>query len=233
MKSISEKSYGARIGNAETMLAALQSFNGYQAPKPQVGIPGLTAAIADLKNQNTQIAVSKQNYALAVDIRVKVFEKNPYSIRKILSPINATVKVSFGKEAKETTQVIGIISKIRGSNGKKSKNIEETFVSQSYQSYHSTTQFFSDLIANLTNFGDNYMPIKSQLALDSLKDLYQNAVNVNNLVMDTYSQFIQKNDIRLTAYQSLSQTAVLIKENVKAQYGYNSSEYNLIKKLVI
>lgn len=215
------------------MLAALQSFNGYQAPKPQVGIPSFTTAIADLKNQNTQIAVSKQNYALAVDIRVKIFEKDPYSIRKILSPINATVKVSFGKEAKETTQVIGIISKIRGANGKKSKSIEETFVSQSYQSYHSTTQFFSDLIANLTNFGDNYMPVKSQLALDSLADLYQNAVNSNNLVMDTYSQFIQKNDIRLTAYQSLSQTATLIKENVKAQYGYNSSEYNLIKKLII
>jgi hypothetical protein len=51
--------------------------------------------------------------------------------------------------------------------------------------------------------------------------------------MDTYSQFIQKNDIRVDTYVKLSKTATLIKENVKAQYGYNSSEYNLVGKLKI
>jgi hypothetical protein len=233
MKSISENSYGARIGNAENLLTALQSFNGYEAPKPELSIEGLSASIADIKGQNNQVAVTKQNYSLAVEIRLQIFEKNPHSIKKILSPINATVKVSFGKNAKETTDIIGIISKMRGANMKSSKNVSETFVSQSYQSYNSKIQFFADLIANLTNFETRYMPTKNHLMLDSLQDLYSNAVNANNMVMNTYSKFVQTNDFRLGAYETLSQNAVLIKENVKAQYGFKSTEYNLIKKLKI
>ena len=142
MKSISENSYGDRIGNAENLLTALQSFNGYQSSKPELSIEVFRASIADIKDQNNQVAVNRQNYALAVEIRVKIFENDPYSVKRILSPINATVKVSFGKDAKETTDVIGIIFKMRGANMRTVKSNAETFVSQSYQSYNSKSQFF-------------------------------------------------------------------------------------------
>lgn len=233
MKSSTENSYGARIGNAESLVTALQGFKNYQSPKPELSIEGFRSLIDNIKNQNTQIAVSKQNYSLAVEARVKIFEKDQYSVSRILSPINATVKVSFGKEAKESNDVAGIISKIRGANARNMKNTEGTFVSQSHRSYNSKVQFFSDLIANLSNFGGNYAPSKSELALESLTVLYQNAVVANNAVMEMYSQFVQKNDIRLNAYENLSKIALRIKENVKAQYGFNSSEYNLVKKLKI
>jgi hypothetical protein len=233
MKSSTENSYGARIGNAESLVTALQGFNNYQSPKPELSIEGFRSLIDNIKNQNTQIAVSKQNYSLAVEARVKIFEKDQYSVSRILSPINATVKVSFGKEAKEATDVAGIISKIRGSNMRTIKNTDGNFVSQSHQSFNSKVQFLADLIANLSNFGANYAPSKSELALESLGVLYQNAVIANNVVMEMYSQFIQKNDIRVNAYDVMSKTATMIKENVKAQYGFNSSEYNLVKKLKI
>lgn len=233
MKSSTESGYGARIGNAESLLRALQGFNGYQSSRPELTPAGLSAAITAIKSQNDQIAIARQNYTHAVGARVNIFEKEPYSVSRILSPINATVKVSFGKEAKETKNIAGIIAKIRGTNAKTIKNTDGTFVSQSHQSYNSKIQFFADLIANLSNFGEDYVPAKNELTVDHLKQLYQDAVNANNLVIEKYSQFIQKNDIRLEAYEQISKNSFLIKENVKAQYGYNSSEYNIVKKLKI
>jgi hypothetical protein len=233
MKSSTEKSYGARIGNAESLVTAIQGFNNYQSPKPELSIEGFRSLIDNIKNQNDQIALNKKKYSEAVEARVKIFDKNPYSVNRVLSPINATVKVSFGKEAKIATSVATIIAKIRGSNSKTVKDTEGTFVSQSHQSFNSKIQFFADLIVYLTDFGEEYAPAKTELSLNNLKNLYLDAVNANNVVMDTYSQFIQKNDIRVDTYVKLSKTATLIKENVKAQYGYNSSEYNLVGKLKI
>ena len=109
MKSSTENSFGARIGNAESLVTALRGFNNYQSSKPELGIEGFSSLIAGIKNQNTQIAIHKQNYSMAVEERVKIFEKNQYSVSRILSPINATVKVSFGKGEKEEKDVEGII----------------------------------------------------------------------------------------------------------------------------
>lgn len=233
MKSSTENSYGARIGNAESLVTALRGFNNYQSSKPELTILNFSERIANIKSQNDLTALCRKKYAEAVETRVKIFDKNLFSINRVLSPINATVKVSFGKEAKVTTNVAGIIAKIRGANGSTVKNTDGTFVSQSHQSFNSKTQFFADLIVYLADFGEDYAPTKTELSLDSLKNLYLSAVSANNAVMETYSGFIQKNDIRLEAYDKLSKTATLIKENVKAQYGYNSSEYGLVGKLKI
>lgn len=233
MKSSTEKSYGARIGNAESLVTALQGFSNYQSTKPELSIEGFRSLIVDIKTQNDQMTLNRKKYSDAVEARVKIFDKDAYSINRILSPINATVKVSFGKETKTATNVSAIIAKIRGANGKTVKETEGTFVSQSHQSFNSKIQFFADLIVYLADFGNEYAPTKTELSLDNLRNLYLEAVNANNAVMDTYSLFIQKNNIRVEAYSKLTKTATLIKENVKAQYGYNSSEYGLVGKLKI
>lgn len=233
MRSISERSYGARIGNAEKLVTALQTFTDYQPQKPEFSISEFNAQIIQIKNQNSTVASKKQIYSLEVENRKQLFEKDTYSIKKILSPINATVKASFGKEAKEATDVAGIIAKIRGANTKSATATDHKTVSQSYQSFSSKTQFFADLITYLTHFGSNYNPSNAALTIANLETLHSNASTANNQVMDSFSQFIQNNDLRIEAYNSLSQTALRIKDNVKSQYGLNSTEYTLIKKLSI
>ena len=52
MSSNSETSYGARIGNAEKLVAALLNYNGYVAVKPEYRTTSYSALIADIKNQN-------------------------------------------------------------------------------------------------------------------------------------------------------------------------------------
>ena len=235
MSSNSEVSYGARIGNAEKLVAALQNFNNYSPLKPEYSITAFNDLITQIKTQNNTVASKKQNYSLAVENRRQVFEKDPNSINNLLSPINSTVKVSYGRTAKEATDIATIIAKIRGANikPKTSTNVEEATVSQSYQSYNSKAQFFSDLIVNLTNLGTNYTPTNTSIELAELTNIYNNAIAANANVMNSFTQFSQTNNIRISAYQTLSQTAIRIKDSVKAQYGNNSTEYNLIKGLKI
>ncbi len=235
MSSNSEVSYGARIGNAEKLVAALQNFNGYVPVKPEYSINNYSTLITEIKSENNTVATNKQSYSLAVDNRQRIFDTGDDSIKKLLSPINGAIKVIYGRTAKEATDAAAIIAKIRGANIKKSSSTtpnEET-VSQSYQSYNSKVQFFSDLIVNLTNFGNNYTPANTTLTVPALTAKYNSAVTANAEVMNTFTQFAQANTVRITKYDLLSQTAIRIKDSVKAQYGNNSTEYLLIKGLKI
>jgi hypothetical protein len=233
MKSNSEISYGARIGNAEKLVTTLASFPGYLPQKPEFSIQNLRSLIDPLKKQNDNMASKKQSYSLAVENRKKHFDKDNISIKKVISPINGTVKASFGKTAKEATDVASIIAKIRGANIKSSKKTDEKTVSQSFQSFSSKTQFFADLVVYLQNFGANYNPSNVNVQLDTLNTLLTNATSANNKVMDSFSVFRQNNTIRLNDYYNLSQLAIRIKDNIKSQYGNKSSEYILVKSLKI
>jgi hypothetical protein len=233
MKSNSETSYGARIGNAEKLVTTLLSFPNYLPQKPEFSIQNLRTSIDALKVQNNGIATKKQSYSLAVETRKKIFEKDDVSIKKVISSINGTVKASFGKTAKEATDVASIIAKIRGANIKTSKKEDEKTVSQSYQSFSSKTQFFSDLVVYIQNFGADYNPSNVNVQLNTLTTLLADATAANNQVMDSFSVFRQNNDIRLNDYYNLSQLAIRIKDNIKAQYGNQSSEYILVKSLKI
>lgn len=64
MSSNSETSYGARIGNAEKLVAALLNYNGYVAVKPEYRTTSYSALIAAIKNQNkeAQLRNSKSFY---------------------------------------------------------------------------------------------------------------------------------------------------------------------------
>ena len=157
------------------------------------------------------------------------------AINKLLSPINAAVKVSFGRTAKEATNVASIIAKIRGANikNKKTANPDEATVSQSYQSFNSKAQFFADLIANLSNFGTDYTPANSEITITELNNRYNDAITANNEVMNNFTQFVQNNKVRIESYNTLSQIGIRIKDSIKAQYGNNSTEYNLVKGLKI
>lgn len=235
MSSNSETSYGSRIGNAEKLVAALQNFNNYQPVKPEYAISEYATFINNIKRQNNEVAIKKQNYSLAVNNRQQVYENGDNSIKRLLSPINGAVKAFYGKTAKESTEVATIIAKIRGANARNGKptNPNEEFVSQSYQSYNSKAQYFADLIANLTNFGSNYVPANTSVTIANLNITYNTAIEANNQVMESFTQFSQNNKTRIDGYSTLSKSAQAIKNSVKSQYGYNSTEYKLIKGLKI
>jgi hypothetical protein len=233
MNSNTERGYGARIGNAQKLVNALESFNNYQPQRPELSIAGINEQIATIKNLNNEVASKKQAYSMAVENRLKIFDKNPDSIKKILSPINANVKVIYGKNSKEAIDVAHIIKKMRGKNIVKSNSPEVNSISQSYQSFHSKTQFLADLVVNISTFGSNYNPVNPKLSVTSLKDLYNTAVTASNLIVESNAKFVLINAKRINAYDLLSQNAMSVKESVKAQYGQQSVEYRIVKGLHI
>ncbi|TGD58557.1 hypothetical protein [Flavobacterium humi] len=233
MKSISERGLGPRIGNAEKLVTALESFVNYLPQRPEFSIESLRIFINQIKDENEAVASKKQQYSLSVEARRLLFEKNLFSIRKVLTHINATVKAGYGRDAKEATDVGAIIAKIRGAEPKAKTSAEEESVSQSHRSFAATVQYFSDLIASLNHFGTNYNPSNGLLSVQSLKGLHAQAEAANNQVMAAFSQLKQMNDNRMDSYDHFSQMAIRVKDGVKAQYGMGSTEYRMIKGLVI
>jgi hypothetical protein len=233
MNSNTERGYGARIGNAQKLVQALESFSNYQSAKPELSIAGINQQIAAIQTLNNEVAAKKQAYSMAVENRLKVFVKNPDAIMMLLSPINANVKVIYGKNSKEASDVAHIIEKMRGNNIMKSNDSKENTISQSYQSFHSKIQFFADLVANISAFGNNYNPVNPKISVVSLKNIYNAAVAASNLIVESNAKFVLTNEKRINAYKVLSQNGLMVKESVKAQYGIRSSEYKLIRSLYI
>lgn len=235
MSSTSEKSYGSRIGNAEKMLSALQSFNSYHAPHPELEIAVLDDRIKEIKALNRRVASTKQNNSLAIAARKGLYVSDELSISKALLAINGNVMATFGRKSKESIDIYTIVKKTRGTNKKTPKNPDEDSISQSYQSFNSIIQFFSDVVVHLTRFemDGNYNPSDARLDLASLNAQYEAAVAANNLVVSTFSSFKQTNATRIEKYAFLSTLALRIKDSVVAQYGKNSPEYAVVKKLFI
>ncbi len=234
MASTSEVTLGAKVANAETLATYLQSFAGYAPPQPDISIANYQALIATAKTNNQSTAASLQTWSAAIETRQQLFFKAKDSIKKILSPVGATVRSSFGKTAKESSDIASFINKIRGEKiAKENKNDKGEFVSQSERSYGSITQSFSDMITTLQGYGAGYGPVNVSITIAALQTKLT-AVTASNIgVATNYSQLKQSRDTRTATYTDLSQRTQRIKDTVKSQYGQNSTEYSLIKGLKV
>ena len=234
MASTSEVTIGAKVSNAEKVLTYLQSFTDYTAPDPALTVDALQALVASTKEKNTTAAAALQGYSSAVETRVKLVKKDPDSVIKSLSPIGAAVRSSYGKQAKEATDMSAMITKIRGIKVKKEqKDPKAEFVSQSQRSYGSITQNFSDLITTLTQFGSKYNPANPTIAIATLTTKLESVTAANIAVTSTYGKLTETRDDRSDLYKNLNVIVQRIKDAIKSQYGLNSTEYKLIKSLKV
>lgn len=234
MASNSEQTFGARLQNAEKILTHLQAFAGYAPPNADLSAANLDTILQGIKSQNTSAAGDVQTYSAAVDTRQRLFQKDSDSLNKILSPLGAAVRASFGKTSKEVADVTSLVNKIRGEKVKKSsKEPDAEFVSQSEKSFGSMTQNFSDLITILEKYGTAYSPANTKIQFATLKDKLTDLNKANTNVAAAYGKLKETRDDRTDLYKKLKDLVQRIKDAVKSQYGNNSTEYNLIKGLKV
>lgn len=241
MANFSENTFGARIANAEALLTHVKAFSNYVAPTTETTIENYEKLIVALKTENASIATKKLAYSSAVDVRSKLFFKEPTSVDKLVSPITAAVKAKLGKSAKQVTEITALGNKIRGEKPKKAttppvegKEAEKKdTVSQSERSYGSITKHFSDIINTLTALDTDYAPANDTIKLASLSSKLETIKTANNQVTATYGALKASVDSRQAAYADLSERTQRIKDSVKSQYGFQSTEYNLLKKLKV
>lgn len=110
-------------------------------------------------------------------------------------------------------------------------NATEETISRSEKSYGSQLQNFTDIIDLLQRFGADYAPSNIAVKISTLQALQNEAILLNNKVSVTYGAFKPKINERQTGFKNLNDTANRIKEMVKSQYGIDSQEYKLIRKL--
>jgi hypothetical protein len=234
MASVSEKTFGSRLQNAEKILTHLTAFSGYNPPTNEQAISNYEALITSIKAQNNDTASKTQTYSAAVEIRQKLFQKNSDSLFKIMTPLGAAMRSAFGKTSKEATDIATMVTKIRGVKiVKNTKEPNAESVSQSERSYGSITQTFADMIATLENYGSNYNPANDNIKLPQLKDKLAKLTVANTKVTAAYGALKEKRDDRIALYKDLTNLTQRIKDAVKSQYGNNSTEYTLIKGLIV
>lgn len=234
MASKAEATFGARVNNAEKLVTYLESFPAYNPQNAELSIVNLKSLILDIKAKNDITAGNAQVYGAAVEVRQKLFYKDPDSIKNMMTPLLAAARATFGKNSKDTAMIKALVVNIRGIKVKKSKkDPTEDSVSQSAMSFGSITQNFADIISTLEKYGTEYAPANDAIKIQTMKDKLPLLTQVNENVTAVYGKLKEVRDDRVTLYQILSELSQRVKDAVKSQYNMKSSEYVLVKGLKI
>lgn len=231
---VNENTLGALISNAETLVMNVRKFVGFVPLRPEEALDEVEKLIKQLKQISLDEANTLQKYALSVDVRAKHFDKEPSSIKKIITSINAYVKSLYDKNSKEASTINQKVAELRGSSIKKDKiNPDEKSISTAQQSYASVTQNFAELIASLEALSTPYNPTNAAIKLDALKTKHETAQTANNEVKDAFSNLNTLRSQKNTLSDDLKNRCQRLKNSVKSQYGNASPEYAAIKGLKI
>ena len=229
-----ENTLGARISNAETLIMSLRKLIDFKPLRAEETPDEIETLIKKLKQVSLDEANMLQQYALAVDVRSKHFDKEDTSIRKIITSINAYVKSLYDKDSKEASTINQKVTELRASGIRKSKaNPDEKSISTSQLSYASVTQNFAELIASLQALSQPYAPPNPTITLDALKKKHQDVENANAEVKNTFGNLNTLRTQKNALLEDLSARCQRLKNSLKAQYGNASAQYTEIKGLRI
>lgn len=231
MASQSESSFGAKLRKAQDILAFISNFQNYAPPRTEESTTGFAQLLTDIVATNTAETTQQQAYNTNVTTRFNAFRKDEGSAFKRLAPIRAAVEAQFGKKSIEFNQVDAIVKQIRASKLIKfpaTTNSTEHALSQSEQSYGSTTQYFTDLVDTLGTL-NNYNPSNTNIQIAELTNFKTFLNNINNKVANDFQGLKVARKSRRDLYAELADRVARIKAYVKATYGTQSQEYNLIK----
>lgn len=260
MPNFSEKTFGAKLLSAQTLVQTLQTFNGYAPPKPEDSVASLQNLLNDINEANDNETDEKNSYTQAVQARQDAFWKSDDSVAKLLSPIRASIEAQYDKNSHEYRNILKIIRALRShrrlskstsakaqqptpinendpiqnnnsANNISSESFEKT-ISQSERSYGSLHRHFADLILTLEKL-NNYDPSNQKLKPANLKIFLTTLETFHNTVIDKYNALRTQRNERLRLYEDLQTRVKRVKAYIKANYGLTSAEYEAIKAIEI
>lgn len=235
MTSISENTFGAKLRNAQDLVNIIQGFTGYTPPRTQETVANMNILINSIITANTSTANTSQQYKSAVTARQVAYRGTSTSIEKLLSPLKGAIDAQYGKKSPESHSITNSIKTMRSTKLVKlpidpTKENQVNAVSQSERSYGSIIQSFGNIIASLQQFKD-FNPSNSNIKITALQATVTQVTTLNNNVAQRIQALKTSQTSRNALYAELKDRGQRIKSYVKAQYGNNSTEYNLIKGL--
>ena len=237
MASKFETSFGARLRKFEDAIAFIQNWQDYTPDRPEIELANLTAFIAAIKTANTSETETEATYKAAVANRSELFNKNPRSVEKLITPIKAAVSYKFGRNSENTKNVAGIIRSFRASKLIKlpadpANPDKKNSVSQSQRSYGSRTQFFADMVDTISTY-PGYTSSNPLLTLDALQQKKQELTTANDAVASNLEKISASRLSRIQAYDKMKALADTLKDYAIAHYGNSSREYKSLTGLGI
>ncbi len=232
MSSSSRASFSSRLTEAEKLIQFLNTFNNFSPGDDDLTASAFEAQTSSLRVVQEQHTLKHFDYSNAALIRRKFFEDESNSMAKLLSPIGANIRGKLGYGSQEYHDINTLIKKMRGQRKiKVTEDSKEDTISRCENSFGSRLIYFGDIITLLSSF--NYTPINDRIKIDSMQNLLINATKATAIVSQTLALYKPLIASRRDGFKQLSATAKRIKDMVLSQYGQDSTEYSLVKGLVI
>ncbi|MDO4703221.1 hypothetical protein [Tannerella sp.] len=237
MVNYSETGFGAKLRKAQDVVHYIGQFDGYNPPRSEETIGGMNDLLNQIIAANAEVVHMQQLYKGSTTKRIQMYRDMDSSIMKLLPSISGAVEAQYGKDSIESNSIKALIKKMRVTGVAKSPKDptagpETKSISRSEQSFGSLIQNFNNIITILSEL-TGYNPSNTKLSVDSLKTLSQEATNLNNLVAKYISDLKTVKAKRLGLYNDLHDRVRRIKAYVKAQYGYSSEQYKMIKGIAV
>lgn len=229
-----EERLDAVLENATTMSKHLNSFNQYSPAAPEESPDRLEALIARLQMVYHNEMDRLKAFALDVEVRQMVYNHGANSLRKLISPLDVTLKELYGANSKVANHCETIMTSFEETQDFKPYIVpNEAIVAESKQSFGNVAQAFSDLIEGLFTIQPIYRPSNEDIALSQLTTKLAQLNAANSNVCIAYSALQKYRHIRDELYLELCGCVNHIKESVKRQFGNESFEYQTLKSLEV
>lgn len=234
MSTKARSSFGSRLTEGTKMCQILGTFTDYDPGDPELTRESLLADTVELTQIQKSHTEKHFEYSQAASIRKKSFIKEDNSIAKLLSPIGSYLKGRSGKDSSQYRAVNELIKKIRGARKiKVDENSTEDTISRCEKSYGSQLIYFADIITLLIQFGTDYNPANAAIKIAALQIVLDQATSATETVTLKLAAYKPLIAARIEGYKNMSEKALSIKNMVKSQYTLESTQFELIKGLLI
>ncbi len=235
MANITEASLGNRLRQAQDLLQYIQKFPNYSPPRVEEQVEQFGDLLQQITTTNSQVALNKDIYSLAVDRRVQAFKGSENSLMKLVTKIRGAVEAQYGKQSKAFQLINNQVKVIRNTKVAKppqnpDNEKESGTVSRSQRSYGSLTQAFRNLVQILQSLPD-YNPSNPILKIEELQKFSNQLNALNDEVAEKVHTLKAARSVRNLLYGQLKERVKRIKAYIKAQYGMQSKEYELVRGL--
>jgi len=184
--------------------------------------------------QVTQQDHTKTHYEFseAAKERSLIFQKNPDAIKKRITLINSYNRGKFKNSSQIYIDVNNLVIKFRGGKpAAVTKDSDVETISRSERSYGSQLEYFKDIITLISHDDIAFTPSNVLIKLTELETFKDQASAANDKATIKFGAFKPNIAKRITGFETLNQVSNGIKNMVKAQYGNDSAEYELVKGL--
>lgn len=237
MSTNSEKSFGARLRNGNTLVTYTGTFANFSPPREEDKPEQMKVLLTGIEDMNKEVTKASEAYSEAVANRQDVFKNSDDSMTRLLSPILGAVEAQYGKKSVQYKLISAVIKKIRASRVEKAPanpddpDAKEK-IKNSTRSFGSLTQHFSDIITNLAQYPE-YKPDNQKITVEGLTALLAKMKAGNDNVDLTFSKRSDLKAQRIALYDDFRERVGRVKAYAKSTYGNNSKEHKLIKGLVV